>query len=149
MATRHGTMTELNRLQQYLAQNVPEGQPVELFLGVDRDLSADELDIMQDELQRGGLVLLEPIGVGSSGDWDNTVRVKFSRPAPLRGEIGVLPLAVLIIGALGAIGIGGIAGWKLGNIMDSFAKNIVPLALILGGIYAVVTIAKKSPAPAK
>lgn len=146
MKTREATLQDLNRLQQYLAKNVPEGKPVELFIGVERDLNSDELDLLQDDLLAGGLELLDPVSIGSSGDWANTVRLNFKKPVANQSGIGILPLAVLIIGALGAVGIGGIFGWKLGNIMDSFAKNIVPIALILGGIWAVTTIAKKSPA---
>ena len=150
MATREATMRDINRLQEYLAKNVPVGKPVELFIGVERDLNSDELDMLQDDLLAGGLELLDPISIGTSGDWENAVRLKFKRPAfPGPGTVGLIPLWLILTGGLAAIGLSGAIGWKLGNIVDSVAKNIVPIALILGGLWVVTRMATKSPTPAR
>jgi ABC-type dipeptide/oligopeptide/nickel transport system permease component len=49
--------------------------------------------------------------------------------------VAVWPLAVLIIVALGGVGIAAFLGWKVGNVIDALAKYIIPVTLIgVGGL---------------
>lgn len=130
------SMAKAQALQEAVAKNYSPGQTVELFIGIGRDLSIDELSAVQERFAQGGLKLLSPLAIGAS-PWPNTLRLVFANPEepPGVGFILALPLAVLVIGALGVVGIGAFLGFKLGNVVDSLAKNLLPITLItVGGL---------------
>lgn len=139
-------LQSLSGLQAELSR-YPTGARVEAFLGVDRDLTDEDLDRMQGELERGGLRMAEPLGIGS-GAWANTVRISFYNPPPVPEGIGALPLVVLLIVAVGAVGIAGILGWQVGGVIDKIGQYIIPLAILAGGVIVLVTFAKR-PAGSK
>lgn len=142
METREGT--SLQSLQLQLEEHFNSGQPVELVLGIVRPLSDSELAQVEEELRRGGLELLAPVEVGIA-PWPNTLRLAFRRPVQTRGY-GILPLAVLLIAAIGAVGVGGVLGWRLGELIAGLTENL-PLVLILGAAgFIVWSIFQKQPA---
>ena len=108
------------------------GQGVELLLQLDQDLSSAELGTIQGTLVVNGMQLLSPVDIGT-GPWPNTLRLQFRYPSA--HEVGMLPLAVLLVLALGSVGVGSFLGWKVGDVVGSIGKYMVPLALIFGGVY--------------
>ncbi len=145
-ASREAMLRQANGLQKQIARYKP-GTPVEVFLGVDRDLSELELWQLQQDLVQGGLDLLSPASMGATDWWANTLRLEFRAPyGQGPASIGMLPLAVLIILAAGAVGIAGILGWKVGSVVESLGKYIVPLALIGAATLVFMKVAERKKA---
>lgn len=144
--TKEATMlNNLNDLQARIAR-VPVGRPVEVFLGIDRDLDATELARLEKELTSGGLNVTDPVTIGS-GPWANTLRLAFFSPASQGPHsTGMWPLAVLLVLSLGTVGIAGILGWKVSKIPEQIANYIVPLALIAAGTLVAVKLIQRPKA---
>lgn len=121
-------------IQAVLEEHYNINQKVELLLGLPRELSDAEVAVFEQSLRQQGLQLTAPVQAGIA-PWPSTLRMEFRRAARNPREIGVLPLAVLLPVALGAIGITGILGYKVGQVIESIGKNIVPLVLIGGAIW--------------
>ncbi len=130
-------------MQLHLDKSYKTGEAIDLIIGIPKNLSIEELSQVQASLLSQGVRVLEPIEIGSEDTekWQNAVRMKVSyNPIP-KGEVGFLPLAVLIIAALGAVGVTGIIGWKIGGVFDAVKKNFVPVFLIgIGGIVLLALI---------
>lgn len=124
-------------LQRTMEEHFNPGRPVEILLGLPVDLSSTQLDLLNAELRSQGVPLLSPAQIGS-GPWPITLRLAVRRPQRSRGT-GLLPLAVLIIGALGAVGVTGLLGWRLGEVISSMgealSRSLIPMTLILGGVW--------------
>lgn len=133
MTTLQGA--SLNVLSLGIQENFAPGETVEVLLGLSRDISNEEVGMVREAMKRQGLKSKVEMG---SGPWPNTMRLQFQRPVRQQG-FAILPLAVLIIGALGAVGIGGVLGWKVGNVVESIGnsigKSLIPLTLVGGGIW--------------
>lgn len=124
-------------LQHTMEEQFNSRQPVELLLGISRELPDHQVSLLDAELRHQGVALLGRVEIGS-GPWPVTLRLAVRRPPAVRGT-GVLPLAVLLVGALGLVGITGIIGWRVGDVIkglgDALTKSLVPITLILGGIW--------------
>lgn len=146
IASREAMLWQANALQREIAKYKP-GTPVEVFLGVDQDLTENDLWHLQQELVQGGLDLLSPASMGATDWWANTLRLEFRAPyGQGPASIGQLPLAVLIILALGVVGIGGVLGWKIGSVFESFGKALIPLGLIFAGALVFMKLAERKKA---
>ena len=122
------TGTDQRALDIAIPEHYAPGQVVDLFLELPRELRHDEVLAVRRNLESQGLDI-RSAQMGAFGDWPNTLRLQFKRPARPQGY-AVLPLAVMVIGALGAVGVASFLGWKLGNIVDSIGKNILPILAI-------------------
>lgn len=113
------------------------GKRLQVDIGLTRDLSIAELATIQQKLLSEGLRLLGPVEIGT-GRWQNTLRIKFENPTGY-AQIQALPVVVLIILAVGAVGIGGILGWRIGETFQNWfpAIAVLTLAGFLG--YAYIT----------
>jgi predicted membrane protein len=99
-------------------------------------LTVDELSVIEQKLLEEGLDLVAPLQLGT-GEWPNTLRIKF-RAAPYSKGVGQLglPLAVMIILAVGAVGITGILGWTIREILLKNFPLVAGLALFGIILYA-------------
>ena len=132
-------------LQRSIEEHSNPGQKVEVILALPRDLTAEELTFVQQELQSQGVNLTAPVQIGATPEWENALRVEFRRPA-LKGY-SLLPL-IPIIGILGALGIGSFLAFKTGSVIESFGRNLVPLALItVGGLVLAAWVLRPAIAP--
>ena len=132
-------MNDLDALQLLVEEHFDPGEPVEVLIGVPEEVSQDKAQEMQRYMNERGLDA--KVAFGSSVDWPNTIRLEFTRPQNRRVEAKFLPLALLVIGALGVAGVGLILGFKIGGVLDQVGKNLVPLILILvGGIVLVSAV---------
>lgn len=128
LRTLNGLQTELSRY--------PAGAKVVLYLGVDRDMSVDDLQTLEAELKQGGMQLAEHPAIGTD-EWANTVKLVFYNPEVPAG-ISFLPIPVLIILAVGVVGIGGVLGWKIGGVFDNIGDYILPLGIIAGAVLVLI-----------
>ena len=119
--------TNLAGLQRTIEEHYNPGQRVSVILGLARELTDDEVGILASTFAENGLHV--KVEAGSAPEWPAAVRLEFNRPAKLKG-VGAWPLAAVLITALGAAGIVGILGWRLGEVMGSLAKNLLPITLI-------------------
>lgn len=110
---------------------IKPGSKVELIIGIDRSLSSAELSSVAQELGKS-LNLADQIQLGATREWPNAIKMTFYNPVK-QGGYSLLPIAVLIIGALGVVGVSAFLGWKLGTIFESIGKYIVPITLIVTG----------------
>ena len=122
-----------------------EGLPLgagkyELRLYTYAPIGQEKLDQLQKELVDGGASLLGAIGETVS--MPNTVVMRFEQSQASNSGVGFViaaPFAVLLIGALGAVGVAGLLGWSIksliGDIGETIKKSFIPAILILGGIY--------------
>jgi hypothetical protein len=125
--------TDTRALDRALMEFFSPGQKVELLLGLPRDISDQEVAQLEQQLVNAGLDL-HSIEMGSTKEWPYALRMIFTRPYRPEG-VAVWPLAVLIIVALGGVGIAAFLGWKVGNVIDALAKYIIPVTLIgVGGL---------------
>lgn len=178
--------TDLKFIDRIIQEHAVPEQPLDLYIGVQKELSDQELNTIQAKLAQGGVHA--QVDFGSTSEWPNALRLHadqatdFNAKYQWEGYIGgapgqeygiqkepvapfddvlrgipgnplfskeahpkILPLPVLLVGALGAVGIVGILGYKLSQTIDktttNITKNIVPLALIAGGVVAVVVLA--------
>lgn len=139
-------INEFKGLQSELERRFSEGEPVELLIGIDKDLTEADLLNIQSILEGSGLELLSPISIGEN-PWPNTLNIKIARPSVVdTGDSGtaILPLAVLLVGALAASGVVLVMGWQLGKLIESFAKNI-PILAGLAAIVIIYGISKNRP----
>ena len=135
--------TNTKQLHSALQEFLGPGQRGELILGVPNPMGGDQLATLQAYLQSKGF--MATVDFGSTSDWSNAVRINFKRPS--RSEYAFLPLALppaaLIIAALGVVGVTGILGFKLGNVLDSLSRNLVPIAVIAAGAMVLIATVKR------
>lgn len=101
------------------------GQKVTLHLGIPRELTMEELTQYSDSLKANGAVLLSNVESGETGLYRHAIQVEIA--APNYEGVGLLPLAVLLVLALGVVGIAAYTGV---TIVNSVSKNIVPIMVI-------------------
>ncbi|MFH1486984.1 MAG: hypothetical protein ABIH46_13005 [Chloroflexota bacterium] len=142
---RWAVLNDPRSLDVALAENFAPGEPVSVIVGLPRAITREEFASVVSHLRSRGMNLIRADYVSTS-EWSYALQLDFRRPS--RSGYAVLPLAVLIIGALGIIGIGSFVGFKLGNVMDSLAKNMVPIALIGVAGWVLVTYLGKQPSKA-
>ncbi|MDD5510843.1 MAG: hypothetical protein PHI12_08535 [Dehalococcoidales bacterium] len=90
------TGNTLNELQHQLEAWYKPGAKMHLYLGVQRDMTAEILADIQQSLLKGGVKLTSPLDIGN-GKWPNTLRIQFEK------GIGPLPLDSLTSKPLGWI----------------------------------------------
>lgn len=133
----------LKGLQERL-NGIAPGAKVDVYIGLDKDLSESELSELETKLLSNGVELAEPVSIGSD-DWPNTLRLSIYNVPYNASGISVLPLVVLIIGALGVVTVGIVLGYKIGNVFNAIASNIIPISIIIvGGILAFGYAQKKA-----
>lgn len=130
MSVLTATMENLDSL---VARHFSPGSRVVMYLGLPRELTAEELVKYQKSLEVNGAQLAAPVEIGEYGDWAHALKVEIAAPA--YSGVGVLPLAVLLILALGAVGIVAYTGVKLISIVDVIKQMWIPTLLIGGGIF--------------
>ncbi len=117
-------------------------QPVEVYLGVDREMSNEEVAAFAQELSRSGLPA--HVDFGQTDQWPNAVRLVFPRPAKIPG-IAQFPVGGILLATAAAIGIGFI-GFSLAaatkSVGESIGKNLVWLALVAAGTLVAISAVK-------
>jgi len=120
--------TEWNDLATQLEAWFAPGKKIDLQIGLQHDLSEAQLWQIQDRLISEGVQLLAPVDIGT-GAWDNTLRLQFQIPK----GYAVAPLLVVgIIVSVGAVIIGTILGWRIGEMIKSYAPYLIVGGLIFG-----------------
>lgn len=133
------TGTNLEEMQNQLSAWYKPGAKLYLDIESPRDLSAEELGMVQEELQKQGMLLTAPVQIGT-GDWPNTLKIQFQNPSGYGMQVGVLPLVVMIIAALGIVGIGAMVGWRLGDIIkENVAPILITTAIVILGFALIST----------
>jgi len=110
-----------------------------VLLGIDRDLSPDELSTLRQEIVRGGLSV-KSLDIGT-GPWENTLRLRFVRPS-VKGY-GQVQLILPIAMGLSLLGLSGILGWQLGQVVSQIGKYIIPITLIAATTFLVYAAMKE------
>lgn len=139
---------DIGNLQSDL-ERVPAGTPVHLSLLTSSYPTDSEMQELIQAFASGGIEMLSS-PKAMTLNWDgyeiSAVDLNFKMPAqPAPGTVGLLPL--LIFAGIAALGFGYVL-WKGGNIaeetMQNMVKLIIPMTLIIGGIYLVSTMSKRS-----
>lgn len=139
--------TDINELPSRLAA-IPAGETVNLALVTDKPVDQGALDDLTSKMREAGIKMFSPAAYVSL-DWEGYTRsaafVSFENPVtPADGEYGLLPVLLLGIVGVGALGY---ILWKGGDIATTFMENvskmIVPLTLIGVATFLVYTVVKK------
>ena len=133
--------SQLDSLQWQAEEHFAPGDKVEAIIGLPADLNATELSTLEAKLKASGLDLIDTVALGATPEWPNALRIRFRRPLRMKGA-AFLPLAVMLVLALGAIGITGIVGWKIGDVIGSIGQSLLPIALITAGTIIAVAYVK-------
>lgn len=131
----------LSTLASAVMEHIRPGQRVDLTVGLRQEVGQEALDTLATTLNRGGLTAA--VEFGSTAEWEKAVRIQFIRPRQ-RAGVSVLPLVVLLVGALGVVAVGGIVGFKLGNVLDSVAKNLPWIILATGGTIVALALIREA-----
>ena len=110
------------------------GQRAEVLLELPRILIEDEVVIVGDYLVDNGLDV-HSIGMRR----DNRLRLVVTRPPRPKGA-AVAPMTVVLIAALGVLGIAGFVSWEIAN---AISENILPLMLIGGTLIGLYIYSEK------
>ena len=129
---------DLEGLQYIIDEQFGAGAKVDLVIGLYNPLTDDQVSMFEQFLRESSVPLLAPVQYGSSPEngWDYALSIKFHNPVRQPGQVGFvwwIPLA--LVGGLATIGITGWIGFQVGEFLQSLAKAIIPIALILGGAY--------------
>lgn len=123
--------TQEKILQMQIEEHIDPGEVADLYLSLDREVSAEEEQRVQTYLRQQGMSDAR-VEFGATPACDNVLRIRFTRAG--RGvDTSVLPLfsiPLIIIGGLATIGIVAFAGVAVAR---SITKNLLPLALIAAG----------------
>lgn len=130
----------IQELQKAVESRLRPGQKAEVFIGLSDDVTDEQVATIERELVDGGLLLTSPVEVGT-GPWSTTLRIGFVRPKGI-GFVQI-PLAAMLVLALGAVGVTGILGWKLGGMVDQVKRYVLPIALIAAGAYVLAQFARR------
>ena len=133
--------TDIANLDYILTERFNPGDTVDLRLAIDRLLSTEELAVIKNHLASYGL-MVRRVGMVEPG----VVSIVFDRPSRPQGY-AQLPLSVLIIGALGAVGVVAVLGWSIASgvksILQSIGKNVIWIGLIIGAVVILRKVATK------
>jgi hypothetical protein len=139
---------DMSTLQADL-ERIPAGEAVHVSILTKGPPTAEQVQELTDTFAWNGVEMLSPPRAITM-DWDgyevSAFDLNFRNPGtPAPGTTGLLPL--LLGGAVLALGFGYVL-WKGGNIaeetMQNLVKLIIPMTLIIGGIYLVSTMSKRS-----
>jgi len=126
---------DISTIDYIITEHFAVGEPVSLSLTLPRSLNLAEIADVRSYMESTGLDVRSAAMTSP-----NVLNITFARPSRPKGY-AQLPLAVLIIGALGVVGIAGILGWQIASglksILDSIGKLILPLAVIVGVVILV------------
>jgi len=136
--------TDLQTLDYIITSQFNPGDAMDIRLQLPRWLNAGEVAIIKDYMVANGMEVRSAQMLDA-----NTLQLIMLRPSRPVGY-ALLPLAVLIIGAIGVVGLGGVLGWQVGSgvksLLDSIGKMIIPLALVAGGVFILKTWMERKPA---
>ena len=135
--------TSLDGIPSAIAEWVRPGRPVELIIGLGQPVSREHIAALEAKMASSGMPIRADMG--STPEWPNAMRLRFNRPRKVKG-VAFLPLAVLLVGAIGAVGVTAFVGWKLGTAVTDISKRIVPLAIIAGVTFVALAYFKGQPA---
>ena len=130
-------LRHLQAMQLQMEEHADRGQPVTVYLGVNRPVPVDEVAEIQQRVQQAGLRGAR-VRYGSFNGAD-ALEITFRRPSRGPGA-ALLPLPVILVGGLGALTIIGILGF---TVASQVSRNIVPLAIILGLTIVAITVAQR------
>jgi len=121
----------LDTLDIQLREHFNAGDRVEMFLGIDKDVSDSELSTIQQYLTDKGVQLTSPLEFGSVDQWNNAIRMTFTRPS--YEGVGFVFSAMGLVAAT-------VLGWKItddiANVMkENFAKIVIIGAIAGVSIY--------------
>lgn len=125
--------TDLGSLQAAIDQ-LPPG-PIEVIIGLPREINYHELNLIEKELRKR-IDLIE-VQYGSTPEWNNALKVVFSKHNPIPTFL-IIPM----IYALGIVGIGGILGWRIGEVIREIGRHILPISLVAIGAWVFVEVMK-------
>lgn len=135
------TAADINGIEYVIKEHLNEGAIVDLRLGLEQALTADQLSGFQDYLLSGGLDLTEPVKM-VAGPWPNTIEIRFRRPST-EGVGFAWGLALMVIGGLAFIGISSFIGWQIGEVIGEIARYLIPVVLIGAGTYLLAKYIEK------
>lgn len=118
-------LEEFKGLETQLKAWYKPGAKLMLDIGLSRDPDADELMAMEQYLTEKGMKLTAPLSIGS-GAWEHQLRMQFENP---KGFGFVVPLVVMIIGAIGILGLTGVGGWRITNIIEDHLPGLALMVL--------------------
>jgi hypothetical protein len=127
------TKTNFDDIDNFIASHFRPGEEVDLYLGLPKPLTEEEVIKLETNLRSQGIALTAPLDYGSTKEWASAVRLRFT--APDYSGVGTLPLAVMLVLAVGAVGIASFLGYKIGNVVDAIAKYTLPIVLIGAGTF--------------
>jgi hypothetical protein len=139
---------DMSTLQADLEQS-PPGSEVHVSVLTQNPPSEQQIRELTDSFVSSGIEMRSPpraITMAWDGYEISAVDLNFKMPAaPAPDTVGLLPL--LIFAGIAALGFGYVL-WKGGNIAEETTQNlvklIIPMTLIIGGIYLVSTMSKRS-----
>ena len=111
MARQLLTGTDLEALDYHLVEFFAPGEQVQVILGVDNDVSDEQLDSISGQLSNLGLNVRK-IQVGSTPEWPYAVQMVFNRPARNRG-VALIPLAMAVKASFDKAGVTKFSGWRM------------------------------------
>ena len=129
---------DLEGLQYIIDEQFGAGSRVDLVIGLHEPLTSDQVALFEQFLRESSVPLVAPVQYGSypANGWDHALSIKFQNPVRQPGQVGFIWwIPVAIVGGLATIGITGWIGFQVGEFLQSLAKAIIPIALILGGVY--------------
>ena len=139
---------DMSTLQADL-ERIPAGEAVHVSILTKSPPTAEQVQELTEAFAWNGVEMLSPPRAITM-DWDgyeiSAVDLNFKMPAsPAPGTVGLLPL--LIFAGIASLGFGYVL-WKGGQIaeetMQNLVKLVIPMTLIIGGIYLVSTMSKRS-----
>lgn len=139
--------SDLNQVGAAVGEQFTGSRTLDLIVGLTAPMTDSQVAALQTELRSRGLAGAT-VQSGQTDEWPHAVLIRFSRPTGASAAVIALP--VLIIGALGAVGIVTFLGFKVAegfsNIGQSIADNLIPLTLIGAGVWLASRFFKKQPA---
>ena len=102
------------------------GRVVSLVLGLASPISDQALVDFANYLRQNGVEVLTA-DLGATDDFPLAANITLKMPA--QSGYGFIPLAVLLVGAVGFILVTALVGWQVSSAVKS---NIIPLAIIAG-----------------
>lgn len=128
---------DINRLDYIVTEHFDPGELIDLELFVDRVPNLPELSALADTLNKQGLDVRK---CGMSGP--NILTLQFVRPNRPTGYAQI-PVAVVIIGALAAIGVVSYIIVRIGQAVASTVPDLIKIAAVVGGALLVIWFASK------
>ncbi len=130
----------LSTLPGAILEYVRPGKRAELVVGLKAEIDQQAVDSLQTQLNAAGM--RASVEFGSTADWENALRIRFVRPKRQPG-VSMLPDAVLFVGALGAIGIVSILGFKLGDAVEALANHMPMILFAIGATVVGLAVVKE------